>query len=68
MLELMTHQFQLTQHDYGIRRYPLEDEDIRARDQRWSTGGNASNSSKVLSLLGRKCEFLGTLGKGTETE
>ena len=51
-----------------ICRYPLEDEDLRARDQHWTTGGNASNSSKVLSLLGRKCEFLGTLGRGMETE
>ena len=49
-------------------RYPSEDEDIRAKDQRWVTGGNASNSSKVLSLLGRRCEYVGTLGKGMETE
>ena len=49
-------------------RYPREDEDVRARNQTWTSGGNASNSSKVLSLIGRQCEFLGTLGGGIETE
>lgn len=48
--------------------YPLEDEDIRARDQQWRSGGNAANTSIVLSLLGRRMEFMGTLGSGMETE
>lgn len=49
-------------------RYPMEDEDIRASNQTWNSGGNASNSSKVLSLVDRRCEFLGTLGGGMETK
>ena len=48
--------------------YPKEDEDIRAKDQQWRMGGNAANSCSVLSLIGRQCEFLGTLGSGIETE
>ena len=48
--------------------YPGEDEDVRARAQQWRPGGNAANSSIVLSLIGRQCEFLGTLGRGMETE
>ena len=48
--------------------YPAEDEDLRAKDQQWRSGGNAGNSSIVLSLLGRQCEFMGTLGHGMETE
>lgn len=49
-------------------RYPQEDEDIRATDQKWSQGGNATNTSLVLTLLGRKCELLATVGAGMETE
>ena len=48
--------------------YPEEDGDMRARDQQWRAGGNAANSSVVLSLLGPRVEFLGTLGRGVETE
>ena len=48
--------------------YPEEDDEVHASDQQWRSGGNAANSSIVLSLLGRKCEFLGTLGHGMETE
>eukprot|EP00731_Ephydatia_muelleri_P029331 Em0020g975a len=49
-------------------RYPKEDEDIRAIDQKWSQGGNATNTSLVLTLLGRECELLATVGAGMETE
>ena len=48
--------------------YPEEDGDMRASDQQWRAGGNAANSSVVLSLLGRPTEFMGTLGRGVETE
>ena len=48
--------------------YPAEDEDVRAKEQRWTSGGNAANSCIVLSLIGRRCEFMGTLGHGMETE
>ena len=50
-------------------RYPQEDEDIRATDQKWRKGGNAANTLSVLRLLGReKCDLLSTLGAGMETE
>jgi len=48
--------------------YPSEDEDMEATDQQWRSGGNASNTSIVLSLLGRRSEFMGTIGTGMETE
>ena len=50
-------------------RYPQEDEDIRATDQKWRKGGNAANTLSVLRLLDReKCDLLSTLGAGMETE
>ena len=50
-------------------RYPQEDEDIRAIDQKWRKGGNAANTLSVLRLLDReKCDLLSTLGAGMETE
>ena len=56
-------------HVFILRRiYPSEDEDMQATDQQWRSGGNASNSSIVLSLLGRSIEFMGTIGSGMETE
>ncbi len=48
--------------------YPSEDSDMRATDQRWSSGGNALNTCKVLSLIGRHSELMCTLGEGMETE
>lgn len=47
-------------------RYPEEDEDIRAISQRWQTGGNACTNAAVLTQLGMKCEFLGSLSRGLE--
>lgn len=51
-----------------LSHYPKEDEDIRASHQTRQSGGNASNTAKVLSLLGRKCELLSTIGVGMEAE
>ena len=48
--------------------YPEEDTDIRSEDQKWCSGGNAMNTSKVLALIGHHCELVGTLGGGMETE
>ena len=48
--------------------YPLEDEDVRALEQRWEKGGNAANSLAVLGQLGVSCHFLGTVTSGPETE
>ena len=49
-----------------VDHYPEEDEDIRAKHQTVQSGGNCTNTAKVLALLGRQCEFLGTLGTGME--
>ena len=51
-----------------LDHYPKEDEDIRAKKQTWQSGGNCTNTAKVLALIGRQCEFLGTLGSGMEAE
>ena len=51
-----------------VDHYPLEDEDVRAKDQTWQSGGNCTNTAKVLAIIGRKCEFLGSLGAGMEAE
>lgn len=51
-----------------LDHYPNEDEDVRAKHQTWQSGGNAANSAKVLSLIGSRCDFLGTIGVGMETE
>ncbi len=50
--------------------YPSEDEDIRAKDQKWCKGGNAANTASVLRLLDNResVEFLGTIGTGVESE
>ncbi|XP_078258946.1 ketohexokinase isoform X6 [Rhinoraja longicauda] len=47
-----------------IDTYPVEDTDTRCISQRWQRGGNASNSSTVLALLGASCGFMGSLAPG----
>lgn len=47
-----------------VDRYPEEDTDRRCLSQRWQRGGNASNSCTVLSLLGARCAFMGSLAPG----
>lgn len=44
-----------------VERYPLEDEEIRARSQRIGLGGNAANTLVVLSQLGHRVSWAGTL-------
>ena len=48
--------------------YPVEDQENRAVRQHWRIGGNAANSSTVLSLIGREAELLATLGAGSDAE
>lgn len=43
------------------KEYPTEDTDQRLLDQRICRGGNASNTSVVLSQLGSVTEWLGTI-------
>ncbi|XP_071370600.1 ketohexokinase, partial [Centroberyx affinis] len=47
-----------------VDKYPEEDTDSRCVSQRWQRGGNASNLSTVLSLLGAPCAFMGSLAAG----
>ncbi|KAH8260918.1 hypothetical protein KR044_000432 [Drosophila immigrans] len=43
--------------------FPREDTDERCLDGNWQRGGNASNVSTVLRLLGLKVDFFGVLSK-----
>ncbi|KAK7096212.1 ketohexokinase-like [Littorina saxatilis] len=47
-----------------VTHFPVEDTDQRCEDCLWRRGGNASNTSTVLSLLGARPEYLGTLARG----
>ncbi|CAH1775311.1 unnamed protein product [Owenia fusiformis] len=49
-----------------VEYYPREDTGQRVIDQRWHRGGNASNTSTVLSLLGHKSAFVGTVARSHE--
>ncbi|UHD14470.1 PfkB family carbohydrate kinase [Thiocapsa bogorovii] len=42
--------------------YPAEDDEIRALAMRRVRGGNVTNSLAVLSQLGHRCRWVGTLG------
>ena len=48
--------------------YPHEDDEVRAVEQRISRGGNATNSLVVLSQLGHKCQWIGTITDDTDSE
>lgn len=45
----------------SVSRYPKEDSENRASEQRMALGGNAANSLSVLSQLGHRCCFMGVL-------
>ncbi|XP_028303575.1 ketohexokinase isoform X4 [Gouania willdenowi] len=47
-----------------VSQFPEEDSDTRCVSQRWQRGGNASNSCTVLSLLGERTAFIGSLSEG----
>ncbi|CAL9706575.1 unnamed protein product [Knipowitschia caucasica] len=51
-----------------VDQYPTEDSDTRCVSQRWQRGGNASNSCSVLSLLGTKTSFMGSISRGPVSE
>lgn len=48
------------------KNYPEEDSDQRVLDFYWQKGGNAANSSSVLSLLGAESEYLGSFANDNE--
>ncbi len=45
----------------SVERYPAEDDEVRAAGQRICRGGNATNTLTVLSRLGHRCHWAGTL-------
>lgn len=45
----------------SVRRYPHEDDEVRAVSQRLCRGGNATNTLTVLSQLGHQCHWAGVL-------
>ncbi|XP_061188366.1 ketohexokinase-like [Saccostrea echinata] len=48
------------------KNYPEEDSDQRVLDFYWQRGGNASNTSSVLSLLGAQSEYMGSFANDNE--
>lgn len=44
-----------------VERYPAEDDEVRALSQRILRGGNCANTLTVLSELGHRCHWAGTL-------
>lgn len=51
-----------------VDSYPEEDSEVRASAQTVSRGGNASNTLVVLSQLGEKCSWAGTLADDTGSD
>ncbi|XP_041352685.1 ketohexokinase-like [Gigantopelta aegis] len=49
-----------------VHHFPTEDSDTRCLDCLWQRGGNASNTSSIIALLGEPSEFMGTLGDSKE--
>ena len=50
----------------SVERYPPEDSEIRAVEQRISRGGNATNSLVVLAQLGHDCAWAGVTTDGED--
>lgn len=44
-----------------VECYPHEDQEVRAKNQWFSRGGNASNTLTVLAQLGHQCDWAGCL-------
>jgi ketohexokinase len=45
----------------SVERYPDEDAEVRASSQRIVRGGNCANTLSVLSALGHRCSWAGTM-------
>lgn len=46
---------------HEVDSYPGEDSEVRALAQRWTRGGNVTNSLSLLAQLGHRCRWAGTL-------
>ena len=46
-----------------VDRYPAENDKVRAAGRRHRRGGNAANTAVVLSRLGHRCAWAGTLAR-----
>lgn len=51
-----------------VSRYPHEDEEVRALDQRRVRGGNATNTLVVLSQRGHTCAWAGVLADEPDSQ
>ena len=51
-----------------VDAYPREDAKIRALDQHRQRGGNAANTLAVLSQMGHRCFWVGTLAQDAESD
>lgn len=51
-----------------VSRYPSEDEEVRALDQRQVRGGNATNTLVVLSQRGHACSWAGVLADEPDSQ
>lgn len=51
-----------------VDTYPQEDQEVRALSQQRCRGGNATNSLVVLSQLGHRCAWAGTLATEPDAE
>lgn len=52
---------------FTLEHAPGADEEMRAQQLRTVRGGNAANSAVVLSQLGHRCHFVGTLADAPES-
>lgn len=50
-----------------VDRYPAEDSEVRAAEQRICRGGNAANTLVVLSQLGHRCSFCGIVADAPDS-
>ncbi|MCG5509715.1 PfkB family carbohydrate kinase [Ectothiorhodospira lacustris] len=51
-----------------VDHYPVEDEEIRAREQRACPGGNTANSLYVLQQLGHQCDLAAVVADDPDGE
>ncbi|HHH37997.1 MAG TPA: hypothetical protein ENK50_00255 [Sedimenticola sp.] len=52
----------------SVERYPDEDSEVRALDQRTAPGGNAVNTLLRLSRLGHRCSWAGAVADDRESD
>ncbi len=51
-----------------LDHYPVEDEELRAREQHTACGGNAANTAVVLAQFGHQVELVGTFADDRQAQ